>query len=352
MASFDILARLETLNAVNLTIREQVRLASNPDEFRWPALAPRVATNSLKIRDFTKRGLRLTAEYRAWNANGRELFDVTGALSEWEILPLTAKKTFDEKRLLELSLPDPTIRQLVDNGIVADVDEWTSRLADAVWRKLEAAFFQHWYTNTFTVMDPQTGTVVTEGLAIDASRYVTEGAAWTSAAYPTGTAWSRFLFHVSECTRLFGVQPGAARMRQAVYDAIVGSAPPAANNVLTTELTVADRLRERGINTRLIVDERTYDKPTDGGTGYTETYYVPQGKVAFQPADGRVGNTPSVAASRGGKEITSDRRINLRDVTIWHTSLNRGQSLLLEAENIAVPMPENDRTYVVDTLIT
>ena len=352
MASFDIVSRLDRLRAVNLTIREQTRLASNPMDLRWQALAPRRTARSLKIRDLSKRELRLTAEYRAWNANGRELFEEVGPMSEWEILPLTAQKHFDEKRLLEFSLPDPTVQQLVDNGVIGDVDEWAQRIADAVHRRLEASFFNHWFNNQFTAMDPVTGSTITTGLNFDATRYVTEASAWVGTAGATG-AFTRLVHHVKEATRIFGTQPAGVRMRQAIYDLIVASAPAAANNVTTTDLTVQDRLRERNINTRLIVDERTYHRSTDGGTGYAETYYVPLGKVAFHPAPGGViGSTPSVPASRGGKEISGDRRVNLEEVTIWHSQLNRGMSLLLEGENIAVPMNDEERTYVVDTLVT
>lgn len=349
MPAFDILSRIVRLGAVNLTIREQIRLASNPDENRWPALAPRLAANSLKIRDLETAPLRLTAEYRAWNANGRELFGAVGPMSEWEILPLTAQKHFDEKRLLELSLPDPTLRVLVDNGIVGDVDTWSTRIADAVHRKLEAAFFQGWLSNSFTVMDAVTGSVITTSLNIDALRYVTAGAAWTGTAV-TGTAFPGFIAQVQAAAVKFGVQPEAARMRDSTYQLIVSSAPNGPNAQITTVSTVAERLRERGIGTTIIVDERTYDKSTDGGNAFTPTFFVPTGKIGFQPPGGRIGNTWSVAASRGGKEISSDKRINLRDVTIWHTQLNRGLSLLLEGENIAVPMPETQRTYVFDAL--
>lgn len=344
MASFDILSRITRLGAANLTIREQVRLAANPLDLRWPALAPRIPARSLKIRDLEKADLRLTAEYRAWNANGRELFAAVGPITEWEILPLTASKRLDERRVIELGIQDPDVVALVDNGVVADVDEWATRIADAVHRKLEAAFFQAWLTNTFTVMDAATGNVITTALGFDATRYVTAGGAWTNV-----TAFGLYVSLIQAVTLKFGVQPEAARMRDSTYQLIVASAPVQAN-VTTTAGTLDARFAERRIFTQIIVDERTYDKSTDGGTSTTPTYYVPTGKIGFQPPGGRIGNTHSLPASRGGKEITSDRRINLQDVTIWHTSENRGMTLHMEGENIAVPMQETQRTYVYDAL--
>jgi hypothetical protein len=345
---FDLLYRLRELRPDNLTIREQARLEENPLDLRWQALFPRRPVNSLKIRDITKVELRLTAEYRAWNANGRELWEAIGPQTEWEILPLTASKHFDEKRMLELGLPDPSIRALVDNGLVADVDRWASLLADAVHRKIEATAFQEWYNNSFSMMDAVTGSVITGPLGFSATRYITEATAWNNGAV---NAYDRFVYHTGQATRLQGGQPGVFRTRQIVLEEVVKDAPQGANAMRPTITNVQDRLSEQGIATLILADERTYDKSTDGGQATTITNYVPAGKGAFQPRDGRIGTTPSVPATRGGKELVTNKKVNLQDVTVWYSELNRGMTLLEEAENIAVPMPEEPRLYVVDTLI-
>lgn len=344
---FDALYRLQKLSAVNLTIREQARLEENPLDLRWSALFPRRPATSLKIRDLTRAELRLTAEYRAWDAQGRELWEKIGPATEWEILPLTAKKTFGEKRLLEFSLPDPSIAQLVDNGLIKDVDAWATTLADAVHRKIEAAGFQGWYVNTFSMMDPVTGGVVTGPLGFDAARYVTEGTAWNGAV----NAYDRYVIQVGLATRKMGGQPAIFRTRQAVIEEVVKDAPLGPNAIRPTITNVQERLAEQGIRTQMLADERTYDKSIDGGQATTETFYVPAGLGAFQPAGGAVGSTPSVAATRGGKQLVGQRGVNLQDVTIWYTELNRGTSLVEEAENIAVPMPDEKNIYVVNTLV-
>lgn len=346
---FDLLRRLQTLSAVNLTIREQSRLAENPLDLRWSVLAPRRQVNSLKIRDITRAELRLTAEYRAWNANGPELFDKIGPATEWEILPLTAQKHFDEKRMLELSLPDPSIRALVDNGLVKDVSRWATVLADSVHRKLEAAFFDGWFGNTFSMLDPVTGSVVSGPLGFPAERYVAEPTIWTDVGV---NAYDRFVYHCGEARRFFGGDASVARTSEKVFAEVVKDAPLGANAMRPTITNVQDRLAEQGIGVQILRDERTYDQRTDAGQGYTPTRYVPIGKIGFQPGDGRIGSTPSVEASRGGKEFLGERRLNLQDVTIWYTEMNLGKTLLEEAENIAVPMPDADRIYVVNTLIT
>jgi|SRR5881394_1176272 len=346
---FDLLYRQQRLAPVNLTIREQARLIDNPLDLRWPALFPRVGTNGLKIRDLTKSELRLTAEYRTWNADGRELWDAIGPMSEWEILPLTATKHLDEKRMLELSLPDPTMRQLVDNGVLADVSMWATRLADAVHRRLEAASFNAWLSNQFTVMDPVTGTAITTALGFSGTRYGTAGVAWTGGT--SGTAYGNFVLQVAASRVKLGGDPSVARMRDATFQVIVSSAPAGPNAIRPTVTNVQDRLADQGIRTAIVVDERTYDKSTDGGQATTVTYYVPTGKIGFQPPDGRIGNTFSVAASRGGAEIMGDKRVNLQDVTVWYQEQNDGKTLKLSGENIAVPMPEEQRIYVYDALV-
>ncbi|MEO5772709.1 MAG: hypothetical protein ABIQ32_01145 [Sphingomicrobium sp.] len=347
--AFDLLRRMQRLSPQNITIREQARLEENPLDLRWPALAPRLQANSLKIRDLTKATLRLTAEYRAWNANGRELWEAVGPQSEWEILPLTATKHLDERRMLELSLPDPAIRSLIDNGVVADVGRWSTLLADAVHRRIEAAFFEGWLSNTFSMRDPVSGTALAGPLGFSASRYVAAGVAWTGGS--GGTAYNNFVTQVQNAARFLGGQPSVARMRDATFQLIVSSAPAGPNAQRPTVTNVNERLAEQGIRTAIVVDERTYDKSTDGGQGTATTFFVPTGKIGFQPPDGRIGNTHSVAASRGGKELVTNAKVNLQDVTIWYSELNRGMTLLMEAENIAVPMPEEQRLYVYDALV-
>jgi hypothetical protein len=349
MPPFDLLHRFQRLSPSNITIREQARLEENPLDLRWPALFPRLTASSLRIRDLTKADLRLTAEYRAWNANGRELWEAIGPQTEWEILPLTATKHLDEKRLLEFSLPDPSISQLVQNGVVADVNRWGTILADAVHRRIEAAAFQGWLQNTFSMLDPVTGTALSGSLGFNALRYVAAGVAWTGTA-GTGTAYPGLVTQIQAATRFLGGQPSVARMRDSTFQLVVSSAPAGPNSIRPTVTNVQDRLAEQGIRTGIVVDERTYDKSTDGGQATTATYYVPTGKIGFQPPDGRIGNTHSIPASRGGKELVTNRKVNLQDVTIWYSELNRGMTLLMEAENIAVPMPEEQRVYVYDAL--
>jgi hypothetical protein len=232
---------------------------------------------------------------------------------------------------------------------VADVDQWATRIADAVHRRLEAAAFQGWLLNTFSMLDPVTGTALTGPLGFSASRYVAAGVAWTGGS--GGTAYNNFVLRINDATILLGGQPSVARMRDATFQLVVSSAPAGPNALRPTVTNVQDRLAEQGINTSIVVDERTYDKSTDGGQATTVTFYVPTGKIGFQPPDGRVGSTPSVPASRGGAEVVGNKKVNLQDVTIWYTEQNRGMTLLIEGENIAVPMPEEPRIFVYDALV-
>lgn len=343
MPGFDFLARIARLSAVNLTIREQTRLLENPLDLRYRALFPEVRSNSLKIRDLTKVDFRPTGEYRAWNAQGRQIHEVLGPQVEWELLPVTAEHHIDERRLLELSLPDPTIRQLVDNGVINDVDSWATVLADSVERRLEVAAFQGWLTNQLTFMDPKTGSVVTAALGISALRYVTEATIWSNGAV---NAYDRFVFHATEAKRFNGTL-GAARMRNTTMAEIVKDAPLGPNGIRPTILNIEDRLREQNLDVTLIADERTYDKYTDGGNEYTTQFYVPTGKVAFQPADGSVGGTYTVPIIRA-KELVTNTKVNRNDVVVWYTEQNDGKTLKEEAERVAVPMVSEARTYVVD----
>lgn len=343
--AFEILDRIDRLSPANLTIREQTRLAENPNDLRWRAIAPRVDANGIKISQLSGVDFRPVADFREWNADGREIPEVLGPLTEMEMVPITATHRIGEKRLTELRMPNPSIQQLLTDGIVADVDRWPTLLADAVDRRIEKTFFQGWSLNQFTVMDPKTGSTITVSLGFSSSRYITEATIWSDA----GTnAYDRLLFHLGEAQRLMG-SVGAVRMRRAPLNEVVKDAPTGNGLIRPTVANIADRLSEEGFGQiTIIVDERTHDAWTDGGSAYSSTPYIATGRVLFQPANGIVGRTHFAPVVRAYDHVARDQRANLRDVVVFHSPQNNGKNLLIEAEAIAFPLPDEQFTYVVN----
>lgn len=342
---FDFLGKVAALTPTNLTIREQARLAQNPNETRWRSHAPTVDADSTDLSQIETVDFRPAADYRAWNAQGREIHEVLGPRLQYSIKPMTATHHIDEERLQKLASPAPEMRQLIERGVIGDVNTWPTRLANAVDWGFERAFFQGWCLNTYTVMDPKTGSTVTVARGISSSRYVTEGTAWSGAV----NAWDRLIFHIGEAQRLFGRPVGGFRIHRSDLAYVIADAPAFGDGTIVNFGNIDTALSQQGFGPiRAVIDDRTFDGYTDGGSAYTSQLVLPQGRVAFFPANGIVGSTPVVPVVRAYSYVDQDRRVNFRDVVILRTPLNEGRTLLLEAERIGLPVPSEQFTYVIN----
>lgn len=345
MASFDFLGKVTGLTAAELTVREQARLAQNPLELRWRAIFPRTDANGLTVSQLTKVDTRFAAEYREFNADGREIPEVLGPKVDAELVPMTATHHIDEKRLATLRAPNPRIAALVEDGVIGDVRTWPTRLANAVDWGTEYTAFTMWALNAITVKDPKTGKSTTVSRGISSDRYITESTAWNDGSV---NAYDRLLFRIGEAQRLIG-SVGPVRMRRATAEAVRADAPNGPNALRPTIANIQDRLSEEGFGQiTLIIDERTVDVLTDGGSAYTSTNLIPAEKVLFAPADGVVGATYDFPVSRAYDYVSGDHRVNLRDTVVWYTPQNDGKTLKIEAEAIRLPLTDENRTYVVD----
>jgi major capsid protein E len=344
--AFDILGRVIALSPASLTVREQARLAQNPNELRWRDIFPVQDADTSVLKQIETVDFRPVADFREWNADGRTIPEVLGPQVELEMVPISANHPIDEKRLQKLSERAPDLAELVNRGVIADVDAWAGRLADAVDRHIERAAFECWALNQITAMDPKTGSTVTVSRGVAGARYVTEGTAWATVA----NAYDRLLFHLGEAQRLMG-SVGPVRMRRATYATVVADAPTGPGAVRPTVANVADRLSEEGFGEiTIIIDERTIDVWTDGGSAYTSTALIPTGRVLFSPASGVVGRTYNVPLVRAASQVGNDKRVNLRDVVIWYTTQNEGKTLKIIGERLALPVTTEQSTYVVNAI--
>ena len=342
---FDFLGKVTGLTAADLTVREQARLAQNPNEMRWRAIFPRTDASDLEISQLTKVDTRFAAEFREFNADGREIPEVLGPKVEANLVPMTATHHIDEKRLAKLRAPNPRIARLVEDGVIGDVRTWPTRLANAVEWGTEYTAFTMWATNTITVKDPETGTSTTVSRGVSSDRYITESTAWNDGSV---NAYDRLLFRLGEAQRLMG-SVGAVRMRRATAEAVRADAPNGPNALRPTIANIADRLSEEGFGQiTLIIDERTVNVFDDGGSAYTATNLIPAEKVLFQPADGIVGATYDFPATRAYDYVSQDHRVNLNDTVVWYSEQNNGKTLLIEAEAIRLSLTDEQRVYVVD----
>ncbi len=342
---FDFLNAIESLSQQNLTIKEQVRTAENPLELRYRAIFPRISAASIKISEITTTDFRPTGGRREWNAQGREIPEKLGPSREFEMVPMNPTHHIDERAMQKLG--EAGLAELVQRGIIGALTSWPTRLANAIERQLEAEAFEAWYTGIITVMDPKTGATVEVDLGFDqATTYPTAGTAWDD---PGEDAYVNFLAALEAAQTKLGTV-GAARTRRAVLNAIKADAPDGPNGLRPTIGSLADRVREEGFpDLQLIIDERTYDAFSDGGSAHTPTNYVPAGLIAFQPASGVVGNTHVAPVVRAYDFLTGGNRSLANGVAIFRSPKNDGKTLLIEAQENSIALPDEDKTYVVDS---
>lgn len=345
---FNWLDQIASLTPLNLTIQEATRTAENPLDLRYRAIFPRVATDSVKLSSISAVDFRPIGGRREWNAQGREIPEKLGPARNFEMVPINPTHHIDE-RMLQL-FGESGVQELLRRGIIGSLETWPQRLADATERQLEVEAFTSWFNGTITVMDPKTGTTVTVSMGFDqATTYPTAGTIWSDSGQD---AYQNFLTALQAAQTKFG-SVGAARTRRAVYREIVADAPDGPNGLRPTISSLQDRVREEGFpDVQIVIDERTYDAWTDGGSATTATNYVPAGKIAFQPASGVVGNTHVAPVVRAYDFLNGANRSLANGVVIFRSEKNEGKTLLIEAQQNALVMPDETKVYVVDTSVT
>lgn len=345
---FNWLDQIAALTPANLTIREQARLAENPLDLRYRAIFPRVDAPSVKLSSITTIDFRPTGGRREWNAQGREIPEKLGPAREFEMVPINPTHHIDERQMQLLG--EAGVEELVRRGIIGGLTTWPTRLADAAERQIERDAFEAWFSGIITVMDPKTGQTVTVSLGFDqATSYPTAGTAWDD---PGENAYDNLLAGLQAAQSKFG-SVGGARTRRAVIREIVADAPDGPNGLRPTVTSLQDRVREEGFpDVVLTIDERTYDAWTDGGHATTATNYVPAGLIAYQPANGVVGQTHVAPVTRAYDFLTGGNRSLANGVVIFRSEKNDGKTLLIEAQENALSLPEEQFVYVEDTGIT
>jgi len=345
---FNWLDQIAALTPANLTIKEQARLAENPLDLRYRVIFPRVPAPSVKLSSISTVDFRPTGGRREWNAQGREIPEKVGPSRDFEMVPINPTHHIDE-RMMQL-LGESGIEELIRRGIIGSLQTWPTRLADATERQLEKESFEAWYDGLITVMDPKSGSTVTVSMGFDqATTYPTAGTAWSD---PGEDAYMNLLAGLQAAQTKFG-SVGGARTRRAVIREIVADAPDGPNGLRPTVTSLQDRVREEGFpDVVLTIDERTFDSFTDGGSAHTATKYVPAGKIAYQPANGQVGNTHVAPVTRAYDFLTGGNRSAANGVVIFRSEKNDGKTLLIEAQENAIALPEERFVYVEDTGVT
>jgi hypothetical protein len=351
MTIFAWVAAERALTAAALTVRAQTIPLNDQGRLLWDAFFPRRDVDSVKVANITTIDFRPVSDRREWNARGRLINMKTPNVGDIEMVPIEAFFKLGEREvqdLLERTIGNEALfRQMVGTSI----PDRTDVLAQANARRIEVDAFRVWTNGEIVAKNPVTGTTFTATFDFPtrATRYTTAATAWNDAgrnAYNDHLAWL-----ISAIDAIGPIE--GSMMRLATMNAILADAPRTAElvNVQPTRSDVERRIQDQlGMPFRFFINESTLDVYTDGGIATTRAKVWATGKVAAIPAGGNVGFTAFAPVARAYEvsNAAPEAKIDIRGQVAYTESGNGGRDLTIECQVNAMPIPDENRIFVID----
>jgi hypothetical protein len=345
------LAKLAELSDVALTVLAQTRNPADVGRLIWPIFFPRVDADSIRLADITTLDFRPVADHREWGARGRLIPLRTPALKALEMVPIESYFKIGEYEIQRLRERSGENEERFKQLAGVQIPQRVPTLADANFRRIEIAALRAWANGTIVARDPQgVAADYTVSLGIDSTRYVTAPTAWNDAGL---NAFNEYLLALAAAEERIGPVSGSI-MRNATFAAIQVDTPRLVNsaNIIPGRREVIQRIEEAtGRAHTIILHEESFDVFTDGGTATTREKVWPAEKVAFIPDGNRVGSThfaPVVRAFEVAAAAPPEASIDVRGNTVYTEIGGNGRDLSTECQVNAVPIPDEQKTYVVD----
>jgi len=343
---------VEELSPAALTVRAQTIDPNDPaNMLLWPAFAPRRDVDSVDLSDVTTLDDRPTADRREWNQRGRHVPPRIPARREVSIVPIEAYDKIGEKEMQRLAEGSNGNEAIMQQLIGVRIPDRAMRLVMADYRRLEFDFFNAWLNGQIVQRNPQNAAETqTASFGFDSARLTTAGTAWDD---PGEDAYANLIGFLEDAISAVGNIQGVAT-RNSVIAAIQADAPDLIGGVAMTRAQLEQRISDDvGQPFRFYMVENTVDVFTDGGTATTSTKVFTAGHLAVVPAGGQVGYTafaPVVRAMELARQVPG-AGIDIRGVTVYYDEELMGRGLTIEAQLNALPVPDEQRVFVVDTLI-
>lgn len=343
------LAQIEDLTPPALTVVAQAVSPTDQGRLYWSGFFPRQNVDSVKLADVTTLDDRPVADRREWNQRGRHVPPRTPARREVEIVPIEAYDKLGEYEMQRLNERFDANQQKMANIIGVSIPDRVERLALADYRRLEVDMWNAWLSGTITQRNPQNAAeTFVASYGIDAGRMQTAATAWND---PSLNAYNEFIAFAEDAIDTLGSLGGFV-MRLSLLQAIQADAPDLIGGVSMTRAQLNQRMNDDlGQAIRLLVVEDTVDVYDDGGIATTSTKLFTAGKLAAFPADGRIGYTafaPVVRAMEMARSVPA-AGIDTRGVTVYYDEAGTGRELQIEAQVNALPVPDEQRVFVIAT---
>jgi hypothetical protein len=337
------------LSPVALTRRAQVVLPTDPGRLGWPEFFPIEDVAGTDVQDITAIDYRPVSERREWDGQGREIPLRTPTLRPVKITPVEAKNTINEEEMGRLKTQAGGNDAVFRDVMGVTVPRRVTMLAMANFRRLEVEAMSAWANGTVTQRMPEDPSkTYTINYNFDASHYVTASTAWDDVLI---NAYDTFIATYFAAQDVIG-PVRAVMLRQNIYNAILADAPDLPNGVLMTRTSLEQRIEQDTRNAiQIIINENTAHVFTTGGPATTTTKVWPTGKCAFIPADGIIGAVLRAPVVRNMDLVAQvgPNRVDERGQSIFYVDVNDGKGLRIECQINALPVPFENKLYVVAT---
>jgi hypothetical protein len=355
---FSWIAGVDALSPIALTaLAQTVDPNDPPDQLLYPSFFRDNPVDSIRLANITGSiDFRPVADRREWGQRGRLIPLKQPDLSRVEMIPIECYYKVGEHEIQLL-----TERTLGDAGLFrrivgTEITQRTPGLAASNFRRLELDAFTAWALGQITVHDPQGGAAdktTTLGFAND--RYVDESTpGWDDAGV---NAYDKLMTHAQVAIQKIGSCGGSMLRLKTLLE--IRKDAPRPVNAANVELTLAElqgrAQADLGRPFRFLLNEQTMDRFSDGGISTAKVNKWPAGLVGFLPDDFRIGSIARAPVARAF-ELVGGRPdggiVDVRGNTVYHEIAGNGRELTVECQLNALPLPEEQRVYVVNSGIT
>lgn len=344
-------AIIDELSPGPLTVVAQTISPNNQGELKWDLFFPRRNVDSVDLREVTTIDFRPVSDRREWNSPGRLIHDITPDFRNLSIVPVESYFKWNEYEMQKLreraDANSAAVAQIIGRSVPGKV----TQLVEANYRRIEVDAFNAWANGQVVAKNPQTGTTFTTSFGFDAGRLQTAGTAWDD---PGVNAYDELIAWLEDGIDAVGAIRGVV-LRLALLRAIQADAPDLPMGVAMTRAQVADRVsQDIGFPFQFVIFEDTVDVYNDGGTAFTSTNVWTAGKIAAIPAGTQVGYTafaPVVRAMDLAAAFPGEG-IDIRGMTAFYSEAQEGKEAKVEVQCNPFTIPNEQRLWVMDTLVT
>jgi len=346
MADYSWIEKVEDLSPAALTVRAQALSPTDGGVLRWPLFFPRQDVEFTDLADVMTLDKRFVADRREWNGPGRFIPMATPDVRKIEIIPIESYDVIAEKEMQKLREQTRNNQNTIMDIIGARIPQRVDRLVAANYRRLELDCIKVWTTGTIVQVDPQTGRTFTTSFAIDAARITTAGTAWSALT----SAYDAFIAWLEEAIDAVGGIIGVT-LRLGTMKTILADAPNLDNGVKMSRSQLEGRIQDDiGGPFQFFLYEDSVDVFTDGGTAYARTKVFPDRTIAAVPVGGVVGFSAFAPVSRAFDidAAVPNAGIDVNGMTVYHEATDSGKKLKIEAQVNALPVPADERIFVIN----